>query len=285
MLFVDYPRLLSTEGQPIHGLTSLGRQLFVIRKKASYIEVYDIKTLKLLRLLTVNGLTTPQNIASCEETNTLFISDTITTLTSHIFTLKFHSNNFTQNDFYIWAQIRAQGLSVNTASNILVTLADANEIREYTRTGELIDTIILQKNIASPQHAIEISDGEYIVSHGSDNDPVRRVCLVDSTGKMFKSFGGAKGPLKSQQYQPLYLSLALLPDDSILVADFNNNLVMRLDAALNHQQTVASSANGLNGPYRLLYDEEGQEVFVADNSYNSEGEAVSGNVKHITVER
>ena len=79
-----------------------------------------------------------------------------------------------------------------------MTIQATGVIREYSSDLKLLNEFALQKNIASPWHAIQVSEGSYAVAHGGASDPVHRVCLVDDSGKMFQSFGGTTGPLDEQ---------------------------------------------------------------------------------------
>ena len=61
---------------------------------------------------------------------------------------------------------RPRGLSVNTASNVIVTCYWGNEIREYTTSGSLVRTIKLQESLVTrPVHAVQLTDSQFVVSH------------------------------------------------------------------------------------------------------------------------
>ena len=43
-----------------------------------------------------------------------------------------------------------------------------------------------------------------MVSHGSDNAKLHRVCVVDADGKLKKSFGGQRGSAITQLNKPVH---------------------------------------------------------------------------------
>jgi len=61
------------EGRPIWGVSSLGDELFVVRERASHIEVYRYTTL--YRRLQVPGLAAARDLAACHVHACLYITD------------------------------------------------------------------------------------------------------------------------------------------------------------------------------------------------------------------
>jgi hypothetical protein len=58
------------------------------------------------------------------------------------------------------------GLSVNCASNLIVTCCFPDALMEFTTHGSLIRDIILQSEVSCPTHAVQMSDGQFVVVSG-----------------------------------------------------------------------------------------------------------------------
>ena len=141
------------------------------------------------------------------------------------------------------------GLSVTRNHNLLVTLFDTNQLQEYTTDGHLVRTIRLDDSIDEPRHAVELSTGQLVVCHHSDKTQ-HRVLLVDTEGRIVRSYGGAQGSAVGQLSGPVYLAVDSF--DNVLVADFYN---YRL-SLLNSEMTRLGDVPLTNGfPYRLYFDQ------------------------------
>ena len=59
-------------------------------------------------------------------------------------------------------------LSVTDESNIILTVYEKNKLNEYSPDGQLIREINLSSDagICHPRHAIKLSNGHFVVSHG-----------------------------------------------------------------------------------------------------------------------
>ena len=76
------------------------------------------------------------------------------------------------------------GLSVNNAHNLVVAchgITAASKIQEYTTHGSLVREICPQVSIF---HAVELSSGDYVISHGMSPD---EVCVVAEDGQVVSS--------------------------------------------------------------------------------------------------
>ena len=175
---------LSTTGNPIESFASLGDKIYILRKLEKAIEIYDLATLKLSNVHDIPSLNRGEFMTACERHNLLYIAD------AHlyaIFRLTVEPDGTLKNLFIFGFTDSPTAISVNSNTNLLVAFHRAGVIGEYTREGTLVRQISLQKNIREPFHAIEISEGEYVVAHygdGGDTHHVRCLCVVNRLGKI-----------------------------------------------------------------------------------------------------
>jgi len=146
-------------GYGVCGVTSLGDDVFVVRFMSQQkIEVYDAKTFKLQRHIRVPGLGKWQSgIAACARNKCVYISDHDNEKVHRIKParrLKAVKN---------WSVASGpQGLSVNSAHNLVVACSEANMIQEYKKGGCLVREIWV--GLTRPWHAVQLSTGDYVVS-------------------------------------------------------------------------------------------------------------------------
>ena len=117
--------------------------------------------------------------------------------------------------------------------------------------------------IRRPFHAIKLSNGDYVVSDQ------QRVCIVDTDGKLNKSFGGKRGSENGQVNGPVYLSV--VGNGFVMVVDRGNCRVLLLDSDLElKREVLLKESHGLRRPERILLDESNGRLFVADNDANNQ---------------
>ena len=231
------------------------------------IEVYDAKTFTLQRHITVPGLSySCYGLAACPYNNCLYAS------------------NF-QNDSVHRVDVRGinaattwsvaqgpAGLSVNNEHNLLVVSEGERKLQIFTTHGTLLQNIQLQVGIESPRHAVQLSTGQFLVSHWGS---LHRVCLVGVDGAVVRSYGGQKGSQLTQMNGPR--GLAVDREGRVLVADWDNNRLLMIDQSLSSALELSVGLfvdGGLQRPYSLWYDqlrsrlyigETGGRVIVIDN--------------------
>ena len=64
------------------------------------------------------------------------------------------------------------------------------DIHEFTTHGTLLQNIRLYADIESPYHAVQLSTGQFLVSHSGS---LHCVCLVGVDGDVVLSYGGQPG--------------------------------------------------------------------------------------------
>ena len=109
---------------------------------------------------------------------------------------------------------------------MLVTCPNVRKIKEFSTDGQLLRELTLPEDVVSPWHSIQLSSGEFIVCHGKDNDPVHRVCLIDSDGSVVRSFSGPAGSDSQRMNVPGHM--AVDRNGFVFVDDVYNSRVLLL---------------------------------------------------------
>jgi len=237
-------------GNEVGGVTSLGDDVFVVRCRSQQkIEVYDANTFTLQRHITVHGLGDfCYSLASCPYNNCLYASDWRVDLSGSNAVMK-------------WSVARSPvGLSVNSEHNLLVVRQGESKLQIFTTHGTLLQDIQLQADIERPRHAVQLSTGQFLVSHSGS---LHRVCLVGVDGAVVHSYGGQPGSQLTQMSYPA--GLAVDRDGRVLVADQFNNRLLVIDQSLSsaHEMSVCVDG-GLKDPCSLWYDQSRRRLYIAE---------------------
>ena len=230
----------------VTGVASLGDDVFVVRYDSrQQVEVCDAETFTLQRRLPVRGLGSSFGLAACASNKCLYASDYRHDLIHRVDLLG--SNAVTQ-----WTVGNGPaGLTVNSDKNVLVVIRHERKLQQFTTRGKLLRTIQLQPDIGSPRQAIQLSRGQFVISHSGGTQ--HRVCLVDDKGAVVRSFGGTPGSDLTEMRAPA--GLAVDEHGNILVADQDNSRLLVLDPTLTSARKMSVSVDGgLNRPYSLRYD-------------------------------
>jgi len=275
------------KGREIGGVTSLGDGVFVVRKESHQkIEVYDAKTFTLQRHITVPGLGGHSyGLAGCPYSNCLYASDyhndnihRVDLSGSHA-TRKWLMKLSGGNAVMKWPVARGPvGLSLNNEHNLLVVSKDERKLQIFMTQGTLLQNIQLQLqvDIVWPRHAVQLSSGQFLVSH---HGSLHRVCLVGVDGDVVRSYGGQKGSQLTQMNCPE--GLAVDREGRVLVADEDNNRLLVIDQSLSSVREMSVCVDGgLKGPRSLWYDQSRRRLYVGEWSGRA---IVIDNLKHFTA--
>ena len=207
----------------IRGLTILDKELFLVNYKSSEFEVYDSIKLSLSRQWNLKTLLVPEDIVSCDRNKCLYISDVKGGHQSSEI-LRVDKNGKLIKK---WSTKGGYGqLSVTHESNVILAVCHQNKLSEYSPDGELIGetNLTYYDDYLYPNHAIKLTNGQFVFSHGLKNDGFHRVCLVAADGKLLRSFGGNRGSTIGETNVPGYLSVDA--NGFVLVADSRNSQVI-----------------------------------------------------------
>ena len=256
---------LPPEDNSINGLTILNDELFVFYAYKPTISVYNKDTFILQRTLSVPGLGgVAVDMVSCRRHQCVYISDSVNNVVHRVDNV---------NQIAQWpVHDTPSGLSINSASNVLVTCDEVGKVKEFTTYGKLMREIALQSDITHPWQAIQLTNGQFVVCHGERNDHFNRVCIVNSDGNVLQSYGGAPGSGDGQLNGPY----ELIVNGFIFVTDVNNARVLMLSPSLKFVRQILA---GPRKPLRMCFDEATGRLFVADCKFNSDkNQYVSGQV-------
>jgi len=208
------------EGNRVTGVTSLSDDVFVVRLHSQQkIEVYDANTFTLQRHITVPGLDCIWGLVACPYNNCLYASDYRNSV--HRVDLS-GSNAVMKWSVACWPA----GLSVNSEHNLLVVSERERKLQIFTTHGTLLQNIQLQAGIESPRHAVQLSTGQFLVSHQDiqlldigclrhvvqlstgkflvgQSGSLHRVCLVGVDRAVVRSYGGQAGSQLTQMSWPV----------------------------------------------------------------------------------
>jgi len=261
-------------GDPVLGVKSLDNLLYVLRGVQSFaqIKVYDMEdSYHLQRWLSVPRLMAVNDMSACDMTvcahnRCAYISDPSNNCI-HRVELPYGDDvtNWPVND-------KPACFSVTDTHSVLVTCDQVRKIKEFSTHGSLLREIELPQDVTSPHHTVQLSNGQFIVCHGSRDDPVHRVCLIGSDGNVVKSFGGPKGSGSQQMNVPCHL--AVDENGFVFVADRNNYRVLLLSPELTYVRDVVSRDQLKWLPLRLFLDVQTRRLYVADSKWIFRGRVI-----------
>jgi len=248
------------EGPPVAAVTSLGEEIYLLREKdVDHVEVYDVISYRLLRCLTVRNARSLSDMTSCKHFLCLYIADPDAECI-HRLDLQGKSTQWPVND-------RPMGLSVNAGHNIIVTCCKVRKIKEFSPCGNLRRDVTLPAEVINPWHAIQLTNGQFIVCHGDPDDPMNRVCKVSEDGdNVIVSHGGQQGSNIGQYNVPHHL--AVDDNEFVIVLDINNHRVTLLSLALDYIVRQVVSREQLKWrPDRLCLDVQQRRLYVTENEF------------------
>ena len=244
------------EGEIVTGVTSVNNHLCVLRAKSSaqeQVEVYDINTYRLLRCVTVPGLGNTDDIVACGHHRCAYISDQ-----SHD---SIHRVALPAATVMQWpVDDTPAGLSITNRHGLLVSCWKVRKIKEYSTDGQLLHLLTLPQDVLSPLHAIQLSSGQLVVSHGVAATHLHRVCLIGPDNTVLKSFGGPKGAGGQQMSMPYHL--AVDGNGFVFVDDSNNGRVLLLSPQLTYVREVVSYKQLRSMPRRVHLDSTRGRLYV-----------------------
>jgi len=253
--FLNQPTLLHV--LPINGailgLAVLSDQLFVI-PGAHRVNVYDKTRCMLTSQISIPYANSLVVIVACLQNDCLYLSDDVQKI---IYRYDLPSNSVIKK----WKVTgRCEGLSLMRSANLLATLNDTKQIHEYTPAGRLIRAINLDVSIDGPHRCIQLSSNDQlVVCHAGVK--LSRICIVDMSGRIIKSYGGYPGSGAGQMCVPHHM--AVDQHNNVLVADHYNNRIVLLSPALIHLGEIP----GQNRPDDIYLDELNHPLYIAEGDW------------------
>ena len=230
--------------------------------------VYDVTTFTSRPSLSVPGLGLSSfGLAACGVNNSLYVSDSDNN--------QMHRVDLSgSNDVIKWSTaVQPVALHVTTDSNLIVACCEAKKLQEFKTRGSAVREICLQFN---PYHAIPLAGNQFVVSTWISS----QVHVVDAGGHTVRSYGsGTKGSGVGQLSYPMMLAVAA--DNTVLVADQDNNRLIVIDASLTTASEVnlnltAGNTLHLQSPISLAVDGARGRLYIGENGGNMRLLVVSG---------
>jgi len=249
----------------VAAVTSLGDDVFVLRWIGSQVEVYDARTFALQRHIRIPGLGLPSyGLAASIHYDCLYASDQQCSLcASDWLNSRIHRVDLSDSSAVKQWSVASSpaGLSVNKEHNVVVAFQEAHKLQEYTTHGTLVREISLQQvGVSWPWHAVQLSTGDYVVSHGTSPGAVS---VVGVDGQVVRSYDQSQASNVGPMSYPK--SLAVTKNDNILVADRSNNRILSLDSSLSSAyELVLPVDNAIQSPFGLFLDELRKRLYVGE---------------------
>ena len=246
----------SAAGKALSGVTYLGDEMFIVHDEEAAVQVYDVDALSLKRSLPVTGLTEAWDLTSCVQNNSLYCCNFNGDCVFQI-DVKGNATRWSPHG-------SVYSLSVTANSNVLVTIEHTSKLNMFTANGCLLREINLQQSAPGPLHSVQLSDGQFLVSHGGKN----RACVIDDDGKLVQCYSGPIG-FGVGQIQTLY---HLIVDNQgfIAAADYFNNKVVLLSPSLTYVKELISADKGVpQNPFRMYFDKRRGQLCVAGHGCGS----------------
>lgn len=245
------------------GLAILDTELFTVSDESPEVEVYDTTELSFSRRFSLDELVYPLDIGSCKKNKCLYIFDYRGPVQSSEI-LRVEPNGKLMNNWST-GEDWGYGLCITGQSNIILTVYKKSKLNEYSPGGQFIREINMAGfGIENPWHAMQLTNGHFVVCHGRFGYDLHRVCIVDADGKLRKSFGGKPGYSIGQLNSPVHLSVD--GNGFVMVADKLNSRVMLLDRNLEFMGEISSKEekHGLQRPVNVILEQTNERLFVAD---------------------
>ena len=205
----------------------LDKKLYLLMKSSLTLNVYDAVSFSSLGTITIPTWSTLVDITACSFYRCLYIADALST---RIIRLEVPS----KHEKWPVEDINTDSvISVTSSHDLLVLCGKSNKLKLFGTDGVLRSTIALE-----PGHvtcALEsMTPGQYLVTHGRDSNPLHRVCIVNSKGRMLRAYGGFKGSYMLDNPS----GVAVDNDGFVYVDDEANDRLVVLTSTLEFIQSL-----------------------------------------------
>jgi len=241
----------------VTAVASLGDEVFVLRYDSQQrVAVYDAVTFALQRNIAVPGLCASNSfgLAACPSNQCIYASECEN---NSVHRVELSGSNAVKK----WKVAgEPTGLSVNKAHNLVVACWRSNILQEYTTHGCLVREIPVRVQAAgsSPWHAVQLSNGDYAVSHCTSPGVVS---VVGVKGQVVSSY---RQTLDGRQMK-FPRGLAVTKNDDILVADSDNDRILLIYRSTGCVQELDLPVDGgMQDPCGLCLDESRGRLYVGE---------------------
>jgi len=253
---------VSADRTNIQGVTSLGDRIYVVCHRSNVIAVFTShQPFRRLQDIVVHGLLFPADIAASASTSCLYVPDL---QSCSVWRVNVDSGAVVQ-----WLSVvGAWAVSVTSGDRIVLLVVvdvQCDDDGRWTWRGEVhvcspeavTEAIVtLSPDITLPWSVVMTTRKTFVVSHGLKEHVMHRVCEVDMTGRVLKSFSSTPGNGVGQLN--VLVRVSLDDKERVIVADVANNRVLLLNKQLTSPRVLATwrpqSHDHTRGPVSLHYD-------------------------------
>jgi len=266
------------EGKPVFGVACLDNELYVVRRHAADVEVYDASLYKLMRKLPVNKLRNPLDVAACVQMKRIYIVDGLDP-SGRVFAVETQPpsddaapSSSSSSSSMLWSVGEmAMNISVTSTPTVVVTCGKVAQLLEFTHDGQLVRRIALNAELVSAQHAVLLTPPDcFVVCHGWMDDSLHRVCVVDARdadSAPIYVYGDKRGSARTRSlHNASHLSVDAR-HHCIFVVDMGNRRIVALDSTLKQLTDVPVLVDKKRLPSRLCLDAERGLLYVACNEW------------------
>lgn len=237
--------------QHVTAVTSLGDDVFVARRNNQKVEVYNAETFTFQRHISVAGLHSYCYLAACAHHRCLYVSGGYYSIVHRV---DLSDTRAVQP----WSVASCPTwLSVNKTHNLVVMCSYARKIQTYTTHGSLVREICLQP-YSEPQHAVQLSTGDFVVSY-----LYKWVSIVGVDGQDVHSYRRPESLAVGHMKDPR--GLAVTKNDIILFADEINSRILTMNSSLSSVRALSLPVeDGAFEPSGLHLDESRARLYIGE---------------------
>lgn len=153
------------------------------------------------------------------------------------------------------------GISMTPSDDTLLVTCDDELVELGLPGGDWLRRVKLCSDIQRPLHAVKLTTGHYVVSHGCARGLLgqHRVCMVNSAGNVLRSYGGQSGAAVGQLDLPCHMSVH--KGDFVFVADSGNNRVVLLSPVV---QLVQQYVGSVSHPRRIHLQRDARRLYIGE---------------------
>jgi len=245
--------LCVVDDHDVLGVTQLHDVVYIVCFRSSTIIRFDAVTRQRLTDISVRDLSDPYDIAACEHTSSVYVSDyseCVCRVSSDCADVKRWLQRSLASDIF-----RPHTLSV-TSSRLLVTSWYTKQLRQFDAVGDELSQVDLPRDMY-PLHAVESLTGTFIVSH-NNTQLKHQVSEVNTGGQVLRQFSGSR-------LIPLGVTphIAVDSQGNIFVVDHDTGRIQLLDSQLALRRVIVDEHQlNYKQPWRLCYIEHSGQLLV-----------------------
>ena len=242
------------------GVTQLRDVVYVVSVAgwSSAIRRYNATTHQRLTDIAIMGWCYPCDIASCELTSQLYVSD----IRGCVWRVSSDASDIHRVYKQCWLpksrpdRFRPWKLSI-TSSRLLVTPQEGRQLRQFDAAGGDELRRVGLPDYMSPLHAVESPIATFIVGHYNTQLRQYQVSEVSTEGQVLREFSGSLGG-------PVHIAVDRQGNIFVaIVADSDKHHILLLDAQLALRRVIIDERQLNNRqPFRLCYLEQSGQLLV-----------------------